>query len=68
MTTQTHNTQQDVVKNLRKIRDEISHEIKDMSFEQEREYLDSLLADKEKSAPNRGLGTMAADETQHQQQ
>jgi hypothetical protein len=53
MTTHTHNTQQDVVKNLRKIRDQISDEIKDMTFEQERAYLDKLLADKEKSAPNK---------------
>ncbi len=52
MTTQTFNTQQDLVKDLRKIRDEISREIKDMSFEQERIYLDKLLANKEKSAPN----------------
>lgn len=52
MTTQTHNTQQDLVKDLRKIRDQISNEIKDMTFEQERAYLDKLLADKKKSAPN----------------
>jgi hypothetical protein len=66
MTTQTHNTQQDIVKNLRKIRDEISNEIKDMTFQQEREYLDKLLADKEKYAPNNQLGVIAADPTQHQ--
>lgn len=52
MTAQTHNTDQDVVGNLRKIRDEISSEIKDMTFEQERAYLDKLLAEKDKSAPN----------------
>jgi hypothetical protein len=52
MTTQTHDAEQDVVKNLRKIREEISSEIKDMTFEQERAYLDKLLADKGKSAPN----------------
>ena len=60
MTTQTHNTQQDLVKDLRKIRDQISNEIKDMTFEQERAYLDKLLADKEKCAPksiaNSGAG------------
>ena len=50
--TQTHNTEQDIVENLRKIRDQISSEIKDMTFEQERAYLDKLLADKDKSAPN----------------
>jgi hypothetical protein len=38
---------------LRKIRDQISNEIKDMSFKEERAYLDKLLADKEKSVPNR---------------
>ncbi len=48
MTTQTYNTQEDVVKELRKIRDEISKEIKDMTFEQERAYLDKLLSEKEK--------------------
>jgi hypothetical protein len=62
MTTQTFNTHQDVVKNLRKIRDEISNEIKDMTFEQERAYLDKLLADKEKSSHNKGFGKMQADE------
>lgn len=51
--TQTFNTQQDLVKDLRKIRDQISNEIKDMTFEQERAYLDKLLADKEKYAPNK---------------
>ena len=51
MITQTHNTQEDVVKNLRKIRDQISNEIKDMTFVQERAYLDKLLADKDKSEP-----------------
>ena len=52
MTTQTHNLQQDMVKDLRKIRDQISNEIKDMTFAQERAYLDKLLANKEKPAPN----------------
>ncbi len=51
MTTQTYNIQQDVVKNLRKIRDEISSEIKDMTFEEERAYLDKLLAGNGKSDP-----------------
>ena len=60
MTTQTHNTQQDLVKDLRKIRDEISNEIKDMTFEQERAYLDKLLTDKEKSAPNKSIATSGA--------
>ena len=60
MTAQTHNTGQDVVKNLRKIREEISSEIKDMTFEQERAYLDKLLSDKDKSAPNIGTATSVA--------
>lgn len=60
MTTQTHNTEQDVVKNLRKVRDEISSEIKDMTFEQERAYLDKLLADKDKSAPNNSVYKIVA--------
>jgi hypothetical protein len=46
MTTQTYNTQQDVVKDLRKIREQFSSEIKDISFEEERAYLDKLLAEK----------------------
>ena len=60
MTAQTHNTDQDVVGNLRKIRDEISSEIKDMTFEQERAYLDKLLAEKDKSAPNIGIAANVA--------
>lgn len=62
MTTQTYNTQQDVVKDLRKIRDQISNEIKDMTFEQERAYLDRLLSDKGKSSHNMGFGKSRADE------
>ena len=61
MTTETYNIEQDVVKNLRKIRDEISSEIKDMTFEQERAYLDKLLAEKTKSAPNKGFGVNGAE-------
>ncbi|MDB4918668.1 hypothetical protein [Mucilaginibacter sp.] len=34
-----------VVQSMRKIRDEISSEIKDMTFAEEREYLDKLLKD-----------------------
>ena len=61
MTTQTYNTQQDLVKDLRKIRDQISSEIKDMTFEQERAYLDELLADKKKSEVNKSIGTSGAE-------
>ena len=47
MTTQPYNnTHQGLVKDMRKIRDQISNEIKDMTFEQERIYLGKLLADK----------------------
>ncbi len=53
MTTQTINIQQDVVKDLRKIRDQISNEIKEMTFAEERAYLDKLLANKEKTAPGK---------------
>ena len=60
MTTQTLNTEQDVVKNLRKIRDQISNEIKDMTFKQERAYLDKLLADKEKYASKKSIAASGA--------
>ena len=60
MTTQTYNTQQDLLQELRKIRDQISSEIKDMTFEEERAYLDKLLADKEKSAPNKSIAASGA--------
>jgi hypothetical protein len=43
--TQTFNIEENVVKDLRKIRDDISNEIKNMTFEEERAYLDNLLAD-----------------------
>ncbi len=47
MTTKTYSlSKQGIVQNLRSIRDQISHEIKDMTFEQERAYLDQLLAEK----------------------
>jgi hypothetical protein len=44
-TSAINNTEHDIVKDMRKIRDQISNEIKDMTFEQERIYLDQLLAD-----------------------
>ena len=47
MTTKTYSLpKQGIVQNLRSIRDQLSHEIKDMTFEQERAYLDQLLAEK----------------------
>ena len=51
--TQPCNTQQDLVQELRKIRDQVSNEIKNMTFEEERAYLDKLLADKDKSTSSR---------------
>ena len=63
MTIQTYNTQQDVVKNLRKIRDQINNEIKDMNFEEERAYLDTLLADKGECLPATQPGKSRADES-----
>lgn len=60
MTTQPINTESDVVKNLRKIRDQISSEIKDMTFEEERVYLDKLLSDKGKSSPDTSIAESGA--------
>jgi len=60
MTTKTLNTQQDLVKDLRKIRDQINTEIQNMTFEQERAYLDKLLTDKEKYAPNKSIANSGA--------
>ncbi|MEO6583861.1 MAG: hypothetical protein ABIO05_06030 [Ferruginibacter sp.] len=49
----TFNTQLNMVRDLRTIRDQISNEIKDMNFEEERAYLDKLLDDGEKSMFNK---------------
>ncbi len=57
MTIPTPKMQQDMVKDLRKIRDQISFEIKDMTFEQERAYLDKLLAENKKQVPNPSIYT-----------
>ena len=47
MTAQTSSDpKQGMVQRLRGIRDQVSHEIKDMTFAQERAYLDQLLAGK----------------------
>lgn len=62
MTAQTISTEHGVVKNLRKIRDQISNEIKDMTFEEERAYLDKLLSEKEKSSLNKSI---AASDAEH---
>jgi hypothetical protein len=60
MTTKIYNTQENLVKDLRKIRDQISNEIKDMTFEEERAYLDKLLADKGKSSHNKSIAASGA--------
>jgi hypothetical protein len=60
MTTKTYNTQENLVKDLRKIRNQISHEIKDMTFEEERAYLDKLLGVKEKSSHNKSVTASGA--------
>ena len=62
MTAQTNSTQQDLVKDLRKIRDQISSEIKDMTFEQERAYLDKSLSERESSELKIRYVKMQADE------
>ena len=49
----------DMVKKLREIRDEISDEIKNMSFEEESAYLDKLLASGKKA--NLGSGKNFAE-------
>lgn len=52
MATQTKNNQPGLVRYICKIRDQISIEIKDMIFEQERAYLDNLLTGKRNHAPH----------------
>ena len=53
MTTQTsNNTSNGMVQAMRAIREEFSGEIKDMTFEEERAYLDKLLSDKKKVSFN----------------
>lgn len=62
MTTQPYNnTHQGLVKDMRKIRDQISNEIKDMTFEQERIYLDNLLAEKLPASAQQSIAAIAAD-------
>ncbi len=45
-TKKINNTKKGVVKDLREIRDQISHEIMEMTFTEERAYLDKLLSEK----------------------
>ncbi len=55
MKTQTkHKTTSGVVKTMRQIRDKINNEIQDMTFEEERAYLDKLLKSKQiRPEPNK---------------
>ena len=61
MKTQPYNAANGIVKYLREIRDNISNEIKDMTFEQESAYLDKLLADKNKTMPNKAFNDFEVD-------
>ena len=64
MTTPKSDTTSNVVQGLRNIRDEISREIKDMTFEEERAYLDQLLANNRPPAPNTALAIAGLDNQQ----
>ncbi len=64
MTTQNHNNRQNLVQDLRKIRDQISSEIKEMTFDEERAYLDKLLSNNQPQAPNAALAITGLDTKQ----
>ncbi len=64
MTTPNSDRTSNVVQELRNIRDEISKEIKDMTFEEERAYLDQLLATNRPPAPNSALAIAGLDNEQ----
>ncbi|MDD4972421.1 MAG: hypothetical protein PHT07_23575 [Paludibacter sp.] len=49
------NNKTDLLIHLREIRDQISHEIKDMTFEQEKEYIQTQLAELKLSKHKRKL-------------
>ncbi|TAE32873.1 MAG: hypothetical protein EAZ91_03110 [Cytophagales bacterium] len=54
METKTNKTEKkfDAIKTMREIRDKISLEIMDMTYEQERTYLDKLLAKEQAESSN----------------
>jgi len=57
MTPTTNSTDQpNVVRDLRSLREQLSHEIKAMSFVEERAYLDQLLAASRASRPEQVPG------------
>ena len=61
MKTPNNDIASNMVREFRKIRDEISKEIRDMTFEQERAYLDQLLAPNRPPAPNSALAIAGPD-------
>jgi len=61
MTTPNSNSTSNIVQNLREIRDEISKEITNMTFEEERAYLDQLLNINQPPAPNTALAIAGPD-------
>ena len=63
MITQTSsNVKKGIVQDMRSIREQISLEIKDMTFEQERAYLDKLLSEKKKARDQRGANASGSHE------
>ena len=60
MTTKASDVEQGVVRDMRSIRDQISLEIKDMTFEQQRAYLDKLLLEKPKASAQQGVSASKA--------
>ncbi|MEJ7739724.1 MAG: hypothetical protein WKF97_20045 [Chitinophagaceae bacterium] len=64
MKTQTFQPVDNMVKKMRQIRDEISNEIKDMTFEEERAYLDNLLdPEVQQASAQPGIAESGADYT-----
>lgn len=63
MAAQTNSSiKQGMVQDMRSIRDQISREIKYMTFEEERAYLDKLLSEKKKISAQHRLDASRADE------
>jgi len=63
MTTQTYNNlQEGLVQDMRKIRDQISNEIMDMTFQQERAYLDKLLENRKSDKAEHISNVIEAEE------
>ena len=58
--TTSNNLKQGLVRDMRSIREQISLEINDMTFEQERSYLDKLLSEKRKADAQHVLGASGA--------